>query len=163
MIERGTWYCAIVTPDSDSQSARFNDLNCVIEADRVIGGTGLRAGICQGGIGWGFTLVLVSKAHDFDVAEPKLPDQTLKHHQTARPFDSIVVEMGVSRKNDVNSDNRKIRQEPLWANSRCIIPPGIGQNGQARRRYDLEGIVSIELEPDIAWTSGVSTMFLNRD
>jgi hypothetical protein len=71
--------------------------------------------------------------------------------------------MGVSRKNDVGPDGRKLIQEPLWVKSRWIIPPGIGQNGQTCRRCDFEGIVPIEVDIDVACTRRISAVFLNGD
>ena len=77
--------------------------------------------------------MLVGEARYFDVAELKLPNQTFEHHQCVRSLDGIVVEMRVSRKNDVDSDSRKLVQEPLWVKACWVIPPRIGQNRQPDR------------------------------
>src|SRR2546427_12012036 len=107
MIERGIRHSAIVAPDSDPQSPGLNDLNGVIERDHVVRWTGLYMEMCRGSTRLirrrRFTFVLVGDARYFDVAELKLPNQTLKNHQPVRALDSIVVEMSVSRKNDVDS------------------------------------------------------------
>src|SRR5215469_7005143 len=86
MIERWIGYCAIVTPNGDSQSSGLNDLNRVIEADHVICGTSLNTGICRSG-----TFVLVSEAHYFAVAKPELPYWTREHHQPVWPLDSMTL------------------------------------------------------------------------
>jgi len=56
--------------------------------------------------------VLVGEARYF-IAKLKLPNQTFEHHQPVRPFDSVVVEMSVSRKNYVDPEGWKLIQEPL--------------------------------------------------
>jgi hypothetical protein len=67
-----------------------------------------------------------------------------------RPLDGVVVEMSVSGKNYVDPEGWKLIQEPLWVKACWIIPPRIGENRQTGRRCDLECIVSIELDLDIA-------------
>src|SRR6266568_2905557 len=118
MIERGVRRCTIVAPDGDPQSPGLNDLNRVIECDHVIWRTGLYMEGCRDTT-WlirrrRFTFVLVGEAHYFNVAELKLPNQAFEHHQSVRPLDGIVVEMSVSRKNNVDPDGRKVAQKPLW-------------------------------------------------
>jgi len=48
-------------------------------------------------VGRRLTLVLVGKTRDFDIAEPKSPNQTFQHHQPVRQVDSIMVKVGVGR------------------------------------------------------------------
>src|SRR5262252_2649063 len=104
MVERGIGCCAIVAPDGDSQSAGFDDLNRVIERDYVIWRTSLDTRICRGAlVGCRVAFVLVSQPYYFDIAQPKLPNQTFEYDQSIRPLNSIVIEMGMSRKNDVDS------------------------------------------------------------
>jgi len=157
MIERRVGHCAVVTPDGDSQSTRLDDLNRIVQSDQVIWRA--RFALIRSGI----TFVLVRKTHNFDIAQPKLSNQTFEHPQSVWPLNRIVIEMRVSRQNDVDWYRRKLGQEPLWINSGWIIPPRIRQNGQACGRCDLEGIVPIELDPDIAQTRRVSTVLLNGD
>jgi hypothetical protein len=107
--------------------------------------------------------VLVRQAGYFDVSELELPHQTLENYQAPGPLHSVVVEMSVSGKDDIDPDRRKLSSEPLRVMTRRIIPPGIGQNGQTIRRCDLEGIVAIKLDLDVAPTSWVSPLFLNSD
>jgi hypothetical protein len=109
------------------------------------------------------TLVLVGEARYFDIAKLKQPNQTLENHQPVRALDGIVVEMSVSRKNYVDPESWKLIQKPFWVNACWIIPPRIGENRQTGRRCDLERVVSIELDVDIAGTSRVSALFLNSD
>ena len=90
-------------------------------------------------------MVLVGEACYFDIAQLKLPNQTFEHDQSFRSLDSIVVEMSVSRKNNVDPEGGKLIQEPLWVKLRWIIPPRIRENSQTGRRCDLECIVSVEL------------------
>src|SRR5215469_12738081 len=104
MIERGIGHCAIVAPEGHSQSAGLDDLNRVIERHHVIWRTSLDTRVCRGAlVGRWVTFVLVGKAHHFDIAHLKLPNQTFEHHQSVWAFDSIVIEMAVSRKNNVDS------------------------------------------------------------
>jgi len=67
-----------------------------------------------------------------------------------RPLDSVVVEMSVSRKNYVDLDRWKLVQEPLWVLARRIVPPRIGEDRQTVGRCDLECVVPVELDLDIA-------------
>jgi len=108
-----------------------------------------------------FTFVLVGQARYFNIAELKLSNQTFENRQPIRAVDSIVVEMSVSRKNYVDPEGWKLILEPLWVKACWIIPLRIGENRQTGRRCDLECIVSIELDLDIAWSSRISSRFLN--
>src|SRR5579864_4779806 len=108
MIERGIGHCTIVAPDDGSQSAGLDDLNC-IERDHIIWRTRFDTWVYRGAVvGRRVAFVLVGKPHYFDIAQPKLPNQTFEHHESLWPLDSIVIEMGVSRKNDIDSYRRKL-------------------------------------------------------
>src|SRR6267143_1533146 len=112
MVESGIRHCAIVAPDGDPQSPGFNDLNRVIERDHVVWRTGLYVEICRGTTRFirkrRFTFVFVGEARYFDIAELKLPNQTLENYQPFRAPDSIVVEMSVSGKNYTDPDGGKL-------------------------------------------------------
>src|ERR1700730_12986295 len=106
MIESGIRRCTIVAPNGDPQSPGLYDLNRVIERDHIIWRTGLYMGGCRGTTRLIrrrlFTFVLVGESRYFDVPELKLPNHTFDHHQSVRSLDGIVVEMSVSRENDVD-------------------------------------------------------------
>src|SRR6516164_1055673 len=118
MVERGIWRRAIVAPDGDPQSPGLNELNRVIERNRVVRRTSLHMEICGGAIRLisrrRFTFVFVREARYLDIAELKLPHQAFENHQSFRALHSIVVEMSVSGENDIDSDGGKLAQEPLW-------------------------------------------------
>src|ERR1700745_4380300 len=117
MIEKRIRHRTIVAPDCDAQSAGLNDLNRVVECNHVVRRTSLCMGICGGTIGLisrcRFTFVLVREARYFDIAELKLPRQTLENHQSLRALHSIVVEMSVGGENYIDSDGGKLAFEPL--------------------------------------------------
>src|SRR5215469_18413528 len=98
MIEGGIGHCAIVAPDGDSQTPGLDDLNHVIERKQVIWRTRLDTGVCRGRIAF----VLVGKANDLDIAQPKLANQAVEHHQSVWPLYGVVIKMSVSRKYDVD-------------------------------------------------------------
>src|SRR5260370_25288684 len=112
MVERGIRRCTIVAPDCDPQSLGFNDLNRVIERDHVVWRTGLYVEVCRGTTRLirrrQFTFVLVGEAGYFDIAELKLPNQTLENHYPFRAPHSIVVEISVRGKNYIDPDGGKI-------------------------------------------------------
>ena len=78
--------------------------------------------------------MFVGKARYFNIAELKLPNQTLENHQSVRPLDGIVVKMGVSGNYDVDPESGEIIQEPLGVRACRIISPRIGQYRQTFRR-----------------------------
>jgi hypothetical protein len=94
--------------------------------------------------------MLVGKARYFNIAELQLPNQTLENHQPVRALNSIVVEMSVGGQNYIDPEGWKLIQEPLLVNACWIVPPGIGENRQTSWRCDLECIVPIVLDFDIA-------------
>lgn len=55
------------------------------------------------------TFVFVSAVRYYDIAELKLPNQTLENHESVRPLDGIVVKMRVSRKHYVDPESGKFR------------------------------------------------------
>src|ERR1700739_3998966 len=98
MIEKRIGSCTIVAPEDDPQSASLNELNHVIERNDIVRRTSLSMERVNRRR---FTLVLIREPSYFDIAEIKLPHQTLENHQPFRALDSIVIEMSVSGENDV--------------------------------------------------------------
>src|SRR5580704_7354104 len=107
--------------------------------------------------------MLAGKAGYFNIAKLKFPDQALENDECVRPFDGVVVKMSVRGNYDVHSESGKIVQEPLWVRASRIIPPRVGQHRQTFRRRNLECIVAIKLNLDIACAGRISALFLNGD
>jgi hypothetical protein len=118
VIEGEIRHRAIISPDSDPQSTRLNYLNRVIKGDHVIRRTSFSMEASRGAlrltVSCRITFVLVGQASNFDIAKPKLTDQTLQDHEPFRALDSVMVEMSVSGKNDIDPDGWKLGLEPLW-------------------------------------------------
>src|SRR5580692_7928220 len=112
MFEKRIRHRTIVAPDGDPQSPSLNELNRVIERNHVVRRTSLYMEICGGTIRLisrrRFTFVLVREARYFDIAELKLPRQTIENHQSFRAPHSIVVEVSVSGENYIDPDGGKL-------------------------------------------------------
>src|SRR5580698_4750276 len=109
MVEKRIRRRSIVAPDSDPQSPGLNQLDRVIERNHVVRRTSLIRLVRRHRL----TFVLVGKAGYFHIAKLELPHQTFENHQTFRALHSIVIEMSVGGKNDINTDGGKVPPEPL--------------------------------------------------
>src|ERR1700753_1908945 len=106
--------------------------------------------------------MLLRQAGYFYIAQPKLTHETFQNNKSLRTIHGIVIEVCMSRHNNIELRRWKISQKPLRESPCRIVSPRIGQHTQILRRRDFKRIVTPKLDLDVARASRISTLILNR-